>query len=402
MTTPAVNLDTRIAELTKDVDFSTVAAVLATHRDTILAAWVAVVAQQPFHQGRPDRAVADHIPPLFDALVGLLQRTAPRWVDPGAPLEDSAVWAAARAHARSRFRQGLQAAEILTEFRVLRQEIGRVLRHGLDDTARPAEVIGAELLINDALDAASVVSLEALMRRVEQTREDFLARTVHDVRQPLTALKGSLEGALRRLQHETSTPPSVLASLARAQAAADQMATTLNTLLEVARIELGQLPLQRTAQHLGILLDRVVARLDPESAHRLVVHRPPHDLLTGWWDGAALERVISNVLSNALKYSPAGTPIDISLLCDGERVCLCVRDRGMGVAPEDLTRIFERYTRAQTARTVAGEGLGLYIAQGIVQAHGGRIWAESAGVGRGTTIQLCLPREGQSTTSAET
>src|SRR5438874_2255353 len=106
-------------------DLSAVAAILREQRHEILSSWLAITARQPVHAGRAGRAVADHIPALFDSLVGVLEAAAPSWINPGLPLDDPDVLEAARRHARARFEQGLMGADVVTEFRILRQEIGR-------------------------------------------------------------------------------------------------------------------------------------------------------------------------------------------------------------------------------------------------------------------------------------
>src|ERR687885_625155 len=149
----------RLAAYVKGAELGPVAAILRASRDAILRRWLEAARLQSFHTAHPDLAVADHIPPLFDALVAFLQRNAPREVDPSSPLDDQAVRDLARAHAHDRFAQGLAAAEVLTEFRLLRQEIGRALRERTDGAG---DVLAAELLVHDALDGATILALAAL------------------------------------------------------------------------------------------------------------------------------------------------------------------------------------------------------------------------------------------------
>jgi signal transduction histidine kinase len=203
----------RIAAQARSSDVAWVAARLAARRDDILERWLDAAAAQPFHAGRRELAVADHIPDLFDGLVALLRRHAP----PGAPgsttgpaLDDPAVLKAAHEHARARIDEGLETTDVLTEFRLLRQEIGKELhsRTGLLAEMGPAEdvlsdVLGAQLLMNDALDSAALLALSALnqheaerdavQRASEQEREAFLASVTHDLKNPLTAIKGMVQ-----------------------------------------------------------------------------------------------------------------------------------------------------------------------------------------------------------------
>lgn len=161
------HVGTRVEAFVKDADLGPIADLLGACRDDILRRWLEVASLQSFHADQPDRAVADHIPHLFDALVAFLRGVAPRAIDPSAPLDDPGVLAAARGHARDRFAQGLRAADVLTEFRLLRQEIGRALRERADGVG---DVLGAELLVHDALDGATTLALAALDAHEEQRR----------------------------------------------------------------------------------------------------------------------------------------------------------------------------------------------------------------------------------------
>lgn len=393
MLTPPDDVDRRVEVLAQGADLGEVARVLATQRTAILARWLAAATQQPFHRGRPERAVADHIPPLFDALVALLQRSAPRWVDPGAPLDDPAVLKAAQDHAQARFQAGLQAGDMVTEFRLLRQEIGRALRRHLADQAPSSDTVGADLLINDALDGAITLSITALACQVDDARQEFLARTVHDVRQPLTAISGSLQWAQRRLSRPEPDTAGALDAIHRAQAAMVQTLALLTTLGDVTRLALGMADLHVSRLDMRVVVAAAMGRLAPEAAARVRFTVADGTATTGWWDRAALDRVIDNLLSNALKYAPAGTPVDVTVRSDDDALYVSVGDRGIGLAPGDPEQLFGRYTRASGALAlgIPGEGLGLYLCRGLVEAHGGRIWAESPGPGQGTTIHVRLP-----------
>src|SRR5919202_5308967 len=164
------HVGTRVAAYVKGAELGPVAAILRASRDELLRRWLEAARLQSFHASHPDLAVADHIPPLFDALVAFLERNAPRGVDPSSPLEDQAVRDLARAHAHDRFAQGLAAADVLTEFRLLRQEIGRALRERADGAG---DVLAAELLVHDALDGAATLALAAL--EGHETEHDRMA-----------------------------------------------------------------------------------------------------------------------------------------------------------------------------------------------------------------------------------
>ena len=390
----SANVDTRVHWFAEDANLGWVADALVLARDQILERWVEATAGQPFHAGRREHAVADHIPALFDALTELLRRSASRFVNPEAPLDDAAVLAAAREHATARVRQGLMAPHIVVEFRLLRQEIWHALRLQLPDNVPTTDVIAAELVVNDALDGAITMGLTALRERVEEVREEFLATTIHDVRQPLAAIKGHAQLAARAVGMQPANLERVLSSLQQIEASAARMSQMLTRLLDSSRIVLGDLALVSSDCNLAAVIDEALAEAGPELASRVSQDIRLGVAPTGRWDANRLEQVFANLLSNALKYSPPETPVRLTVDGDDAMVRVAIQDEGIGVAPDDLPRLFERYTRGRNAMAagVEGFGLGLYLCRGIVEAHGGRIWAESDGVGHGMTIRLMLPR----------
>jgi signal transduction histidine kinase len=385
----------RAEEFARGADLGAVVQVLRRQRHTILADWLAAASRQPMHERHGGRGVADHIPALFDALTDVLERAAPSWRDPGVPLEDPAVLAAAQRHARSRFEQGLSAAEVVTEFRLLRQEIGRALRLHLPPDSPTGDVLAAELLVHDALDAATSLALSSLSRELEQLREDVLATTVHDVQQPMAALKGRLQFALRILLGEEADVQRAVKMLQQADHEIERMSGLLATLGQASRIAVGHLEIHPERSDMRDLVDAALDRLDPDTHARCRFVIAPDAMTVGSWDPGLIERVLGNLLSNAAKYSDPGTPIHIELSNADEAVHVAIRDFGMGLADHELGQLFQRYTRTQRATEAGaqGAGLGLYVCRGIVEAHGGRIWAESEGIGRGATFHLVLARD---------
>jgi len=169
------------------------AALLLQHqRALILQRWLAAAMAQPFHHGRRDQAVSDAMPRLFDALVACLAH-APQALLPQTPFDDPAVREAARAHAHARADQGLQPAQVLLEFRLLRHEIRRALHDQRGAEPAPGALRDAELLVVDAMDGVIAVGLETFSEQLETAREEFLATMVHEVRHPLTALQGTAQ-----------------------------------------------------------------------------------------------------------------------------------------------------------------------------------------------------------------
>lgn len=171
------------------------------------------------------------------------------------------------------------------------------------------------------------------------------------------------------------------------------MTVLLRRLADASRLALGSLELRHAETGLGEVVRRVIEDLDPENAQRVRLGDPLND--GGLWDSSALEQVVANLLTNAFKFSPAGSPVDIEIADAGGEVELAVRDRGDGLRAEEFERIFQRFGRSREARDsgVEGQGLGLCLSRGIVEAHGGRIWVESDGSGTGSTFRLALPRQ---------
>ncbi|GAC1316638.1 MAG: hypothetical protein NVSMB2_09700 [Chloroflexota bacterium] len=391
---PRVDTDRRASEFAQHANLGWVAGVLRERRDAILKKWLESAQAQSFHQGKPERAVADHIPTLFDCIITVLHDSAAPWREPSPMLEDAAVLAAARDHARVRFAQGLEPADVVTEFRLLRQEIGRALRVHVSDQAPASDILAAELLVHDALDGAIGLALTALGRHVEEVRQDFLATTLHDIAQPLATIKGRVQLAVRQLGRAESQLPSALASLHGVADEVDRLTRMLGGLADASRLALGEFQIRASNVDLREIVLAAIARLASDQSQRIELRVDAEDEVVGEWDRDLLERVLDNVLSNAIKYSPPETPIEISLRAQTDGFALlAVHDYGMGLSGEDLEQVFERYRRAPAAVEggVSGQGLGLYLARGVVEAHTGRMWLESPGPGFGTTVFVRLP-----------
>ena len=364
---------------------------------SILDRWRTVTGRQPFHMGRRAPAVSDHIPDLFDAIVDLLQRTAPWAALSDSPLLDPAVLKAAHEHARVRFEQGLSATDVVTEFRLLRHEVGRAIRAEVDDDAPTGDVVGAELLVHDALDGAIGVALAALSGHLDELREEFLATTVHDVQQPISAIKATVQLAIRELGRDNADLARVGVMLRRVDGEVSRMSLLLGTLSDASRLALGRLEPRPVDADLGVIARAYVERLEPDSAERVRIEAETHSDLRGHWDPDLLERVIANLMSNALKFSPPDQPVVVRLMSNPESIELSVMDHGIGIAEDEVPHLFSRYGRTSgaVASGIEGHGLGLFLSKGIVDAHGNRIWAESPGVGAGTLVVMVLPRASQ-------
>jgi PAS domain S-box-containing protein len=222
-----------------------------------------------------------------------------------------------------------------------------------------------------------------------QARDDFLAIASHELRTPLAALVlqvQSLQGAL----HAKGLEPEVTMLADRAARHIGRLGNLIERLLDVSRITTGRIDLDPEDIDLSEIVRDVSRRLG-ESAKvagsivSVTADRPT----VGLWDRLRMEQIVTNLLANALKYG-AGKPVEVTLESDGTRARLTVRDAGIGIAAEDVRRIFGRFERAAPARNFSGMGLGLYITRQAVEAHGGRI-SVSSQPGKGATFTVELP-----------
>jgi signal transduction histidine kinase len=387
----AADVDQRIEGVVDDADLGPIAEALAQRRAAILAAWLKAASEQPFHAEHPDAAVADHIPVLLETIIAVLRQSTYR-NDVHPPLDDPAVIGAAKAHAQVRFEQGLGPVAIVTEFRLLRHEIGRALIASVED-ASATDILAGQAVIDDALDGAATVGLNALSDRVETLRDEFLATTVHDLRQPITLVTGSLDLAARWLSEPGLDRERVSEVVNTAVVAVNEINVMLDTLGDASRLAMGALEPDLEPAKLDAIVADALILLDPETRSRITFESSA-DQLVGLWDPHLLRRVVSNLVSNALKYSPPAGRIELEVTLAAEGIAqLEVRDHGMGLSTQEATDVFDRFARAERARAqgIPGLGLGLYACRGIVAAHGGTIVLHSDGPGKGTTVVVALP-----------
>jgi len=227
-------------------------------------------------------------------------------------------------------------------------------------------------------------------------RDEFLGIASHELKTPLTPLRLKLQLLQRqangaRLGTTTLEAERVAESLDVALRQVRKLTDLVDNLLDVSRITAGRLRLELEELDLCSVAAELLSRFAPSAAQlgcELELHAPVP--VFGRWDRLRVEQVVTNLLSNALKYG-AGRPVVVRVEEDGERARLTVQDQGIGIAEEDLGRIFERFERAVSDRHYGGLGLGLYITRQIVEAFGGTVRVASQ-PGRGSTFTLELPR----------
>jgi two-component system, sensor histidine kinase and response regulator len=229
-----------------------------------------------------------------------------------------------------------------------------------------------------------------------QARDEFLSIASHELKTPLTSLVAHLQMLLRSLQRGQQPPIEQLERrLQAAEQASKRLVKLINGLLDVSRISAGRLELELEAVDLAEVTREVVGRFEQELAEggcllELGLEGAAGKAV-GRWDRFRIEQVVTNLLANAIKYGP-GKPIEVRVEVDGGKARLVVRDRGIGIAPEQVERIFGQFERAVSARHYGGMGLGLFIVRQIVEAHGGEIRVDSE-PDAGSTFTVELPVE---------
>ena len=237
--------------------------------------------------------------------------------------------------------------------------------------------------------AGSFNTMAEKLEQVESVRRRLIGDVAHELRTPLTAIKGSMEGLVDGVLPATSQ------TFEQVAAEADRLNRLVEDLQELSRVESGALNLQIEPVSLPELAGTVVKRLQAAYASKGVTLETdlPADLPSVRADTGRLLQVLTNLLNNALQYTLAGGRVTLSAQSHDHEVQVCVADTGIGIPPEHLPFIFDRFYRVDPSRSrqAGGSGIGLTITKHIIEAHGGRIRAESPGENQGTTFTFTLP-----------
>ena len=251
-----------------------------------------------------------------------------------------------------------------------------------------------------ALDSV-VVTLQDLapLQELERMRAEFLGLVSHELRAPLISIKGSTATVLGA---SSAPDPAEIHQIFRIiDEQADHMRGLINDLLDAGRIETGTLSVVPAPTEVASLVDQARNMfLSGGGRHTIPIDLPP-DLPRVMADGQRIVQVLNNLLSNAARNAPESSPIRVAAVRDGVHVAISVADEGRGVAPELLPHLFRKHARVGDGTSgIGGSGLGLAICKGLVEAHGGRIQAESSGPGLGTRLTFTVPVAEEAGTSA--
>jgi two-component system phosphate regulon sensor histidine kinase PhoR len=245
-------------------------------------------------------------------------------------------------------------------------------------------------LVDDSLTGALLLFQDLTeLRGLQTMRRELIGNISHELRTPLAGIKAMLEtlkeGAIEDKQAAADF-------LSRIEGEADRMTQTVSEITELSRIETGRAELRMTPLNLKLLVEEVAAQLNPlAQRHQVTITTDlATDLPAGRGDKDRIRQALVNLVHNAIKFNHPGGSVTMSTKASGEFVIVSVSDTGVGIPEEELPHVFERFYKADRARTRGGSGLGLAIAKHIVQAHGGSIWAQSE-EGQGSTFSFSLP-----------
>jgi signal transduction histidine kinase len=226
-----------------------------------------------------------------------------------------------------------------------------------------------------------------------RAREQFLSIASHELKTPLTSVKASAQLLERRMRQPDSDPARVSSLVSQLQGEIGRLEHLVADLLDATRIQQGRLELRREPVDLVVLARQGIERFEqvPERlpAHRLVLDSDA--TVSGVWDAARLDQVITNLLSNALKYSPGGGEVRLRVRDLGDQAEIAVSDEGIGITAREREQLFQPFARGDIARqSIGGTGLGLFITREIIDRHEGAIEVESE-PGSGSTFTVRLP-----------
>lgn len=354
------------------------------------------------------RIAVSHVDPAKRHLAEEIQRRYPP--DPGDPngihevirtgipvlvpdVSEEALRAAARDEEHFQLLQsaGIQSAVIVPlrargEVLGTMTLIGSSVRHRLTQADLP-------LVEELAGRAATAIDNARLLHEAQQAitlRDDFLAMASHDMRTPLAVILANLQLARRRLTGEETEREEIAKHLDTAERTTQKLTGLVGELMDISILRTGQpLPLTLEPADLGLVTQGVAAEYQRLSGnHEITTEIAPG--VTGTWDAMRVERVLRNLLDNALKYSPGGGVIHITVRPEGESAIVEISDHGVGIPDDEVPHLFEKFHRGSNTRDLRGTGLGLAGSLAIVQQLGGTIEASSR-LGEGSTFRLRLP-----------
>ncbi|MFL5341486.1 MAG: ATP-binding protein, partial [Gemmataceae bacterium] len=369
---------------------------------TIIRLWAErAAAEQPQAQRVHHEVLLNHLPTFLDELGAHL-------AEAGEAADARPHRGVAKRHGAQRWETGWSLNEVVRDYRILRLVILDYLNETLDRPLRLLEVQAVGLALDEAIEASidrfvrfreeehrrleeALGRQAAALREADRRKNEFLATLAHELRNPLSTLRSALE-IMRR---SGTTPIGQLAPWELIERQVTHMGRLVGDLLDVSRIAQGKLALKPEAVDLRGVLELAAQTTAPLTAarrQRFSLTLPDAPLgVRG--DPARLLQVFVNLLHNAAKYTPDGGEVAVTAARDGDQTVVRIRDTGVGIPPEMLSRVFDLFTQIDIARDSAqgGLGIGLTLVRRLVELHGGTVGVASAGTGRGSEFTVRLP-----------
>ena len=288
---------------------------------------------------------------------------------------------------------------VLARIPLVAPAVGRpqLFREGRDASGR-IDATSAAASVSSAADGAALTTMRTRLQELQEAvaaRDEFIATVAHELRNPIAPLMFQLRLAIEKSEQIVATGGGVPADwvqsqLRRVEQRMHRLLETLDRLLDVSRLSTGRIDLQLEPINLAVVVREVISTLEAELAvARCELRFSEQGDPLGWWDRMRLEQICRNLLSNAIRFG-AGQPIDVAVTADDDSVTLEVRDHGVGIAPQQQARIFERFERG-TAQRSGGFGIGLWIVRNTCVAMGGMVWVTSEPA-EGACFTVRLPR----------
>jgi signal transduction histidine kinase/CheY-like chemotaxis protein len=391
-----VSIDTRVIRAEPHVEIG-----MLIQRDgaSIVERWLRrVVVEQPNAKRVHDEVLRDSVPKLLQAMGHALKT--------GDDPEPAYNAEAPQEHGEQRWDTGWSLSELVRDYQILRLVILEYLEEVLARPLRYREGMAVGVFIDDAVAAsivAYVASRDADMRQIDEARaealqdanrrkDEFIAALAHELRNPLAPLVNSIRVLQLLVDAEKRAELDAIEVIDRQ---ARQLTRLVDDLLDLARIAEGRLELRRTHLDLTMVLEQAVQTSDPmlkARGHQLTVEQSPVPLVLEA-DAARLIQIFVNLLNNAAKYTDRGGRLWLSAARDGNEAVIRVRDNGIGIPPEMISRVFDMFVQTDVSRRRSQEGLGigLTLVRRLVELHGGTVSVQSAGVGQGCEFVVRLP-----------
>lgn len=393
-----MNLDTQLIRAEPHVE---IGLLLQKNTDALIDRWCKIARDETRAAQRAHyQVLRDELPAFLDAMGRALQHAG----EPKVGLRTQA-----KEHGEQRWDNGWSLTELVSDYQILRLVVLEFLEENLSRALYQRETLAVGVFIDDAISAsiASYVDHRDLHGRTLETervqaladlsrrKDEFLAILGHELRNPLAPIRNSLM-VIRKVLSDP--PPAVASSLDVMERQSAQLLRLVDDLRDLARINRGEFELRTSRFDVRRAIEQALQMTEPlinAKAHQLSVSLPDAALEIEA-DLSRVTQIVSNLLTNAAKYTEPGGQLSLTVEGGAREVVIRVRDNGIGIAPDMLERVFELFARVEQPEGAGpdGLGIGLSLVQRLAQQHGGTITAHSRGLGQGSEFIVRLPREG--------